>query len=255
QRIERSTAPATMPITKYITELHQAQIPDRYAAHRYAEATEWGGYQEQRGNWAPDPGVSVPTLEFNWGPKYDWYIRCYAEWAKQVSFALHDEGRKRGKRFEIVSAGVTHSNVDFLVRLHRANPEAFSYCTIIAFHPYHWPEHNIHDTTFKNRVDFSDWKSCPPREFAARYFKCFDFFKIFNEFIKDRQGMWPGFRGKKIWLTEFGLGTKLHGLYNSVNPQFVPFIRPRRIPAESLPGNSAVWEDIWEAFLSTITPE
>ena len=254
-RIERSKSPDTMPAYKYITELHQPQIPDRYPPVVYAEKTLWGGYQEQSGNWKSDDGAHIPVLDFPWGPKFDWYVSRYAEWAKHVSFAFFDEGQRLGRRFEVVAAGVTHNNLDYLIRMHRADPGAFLYCSVIAFHPYHWPEHNIHDMSFRDRRDYTDWRQQSPRSFAAYYFKCFDFFKQFNEFIVDAHGLWAGFKGKRIWLTEFGIGTKLHGEYNSVNAQFVPFIRPASMPADSLPAKSVVWEELWRAFLTTITPE
>jgi hypothetical protein len=251
-RIEKSENREASPVEKYITELFQPQIPSESACHRYAERTPWNGFQEQSGNWSSARSSLVSMLEYDWGPKYDWYLKCYGTFAKHFSFAITDEGRHLGRTFEIISAGVTHNNIDFLIRLHRIEPEAFSFCTAIAFHPYHWPEHNIHDTRFRDRRDYSDWESQPPRTFASHYFKCFDFFKTILALPGEAAAM---ISGKKIWLTEFGIGTKLYGEYNATGWKFVPFTRPRRMPPDALPKESAVWEDIWEQFFNQVPPE
>ena len=63
-----------------------------------------------------------------------------------------------------------------------------------------------------------------------------------------------GFEGKKLWLTEFGIGYKLLGAYNEPIWKYTPFIRPRGMPASALPRESRVGEDSWDAFLATVKP-
>ena len=154
---------------------------------------------------------------------------------------------------DIVSAGVTHNNIDYLMRMYRANSRAFAYCTAIGLHPYHWPEHNIHDTRFKSPYDLSQWRLANPRQFARQYFKRFDFFREVAKLTRLSGHESFGLGGKKIWLTEFGIPTKVIGAHNEDNAQFVPLIRPRSLPAEALPFKSEVWEDLWDAFFDQVT--
>ena len=62
------------------------------------------------------------------------------------------------------------------------------------------------------------------------------------------------FGSKRLWISEFGLGTKKLGAYNAQHKQFTQFIRCRgeRELREGL--RSVVWEDLWDAFLEQVTP-
>ena len=44
------------------------------------------------------------------------------------------------------------------------------------------------------------------------------------------------------------------GTYNEAGWEFVPFIRPRALPADALPRKSMVWEDMWDAFFDQVSP-
>ena len=254
QRIEKSRSPDTQPVNKYITELHGPQIPHFSPPPAYAETTPWGGFQAQRGPWPEASGERVSVLSYDWGPKFDWYVGCFARFAMHLSFAISDQRDRLGRELDVLSGGVTHNNVDFLIRMYRAEPNAFSFCTGLAFHPYHWPDYDIYDHSFKDRQDFSQWRLSTPREFAQKYFKCFDFFKVVRELIDDASGDYAGFAGKSLWLTEFGLGSKLWGAYNETNWEHVPFIRREDMAAERIPRQSVIWEDNWRAFFNQITP-
>ena len=247
-RSEKAEDPSAFPLRKYITELHWSSIPDDARGAVAAEHAPWGGFKEQSGNWPASNGSHVPVLEFDWGEKYDWYVRCFGILNKQVSFALKQAVDQIGATVDILGGSVTHNNVDYLIRLHRQVPDVFSWCSGLAVHPYHWPEHDIYDRQFIGRQNFADWRGVSPRLFAQKYFKCFDFFK---ELIKltEPETEFEGFRGKGIWLTEFGIGTKLLGRYNEVGWQHVPFIRPRCMPEDALPRTSVVWEDLSEFVL------
>jgi hypothetical protein len=253
-RLEKAEDPAAFPLTKYITELHWSAIPDDAHGLLPAERAPWGGFREQSGNWPAGSRPHVPVLEFDWGEKFNWYVSCFGVLNKHVSFALKQVIDQSGASVDILGGSVTHNNIDYLIRVHRQVPDAFNWCSGLAVHPYHWPEHDIHDRQFIDRQDFSNWRAASPRLFAQKYFKCFDFFRVLIA-LTAPASEFEGFRGKPIWLTEFGLGTKLMGAYNEPDWQHVPFIRPRRIPAEALPRSSAIWEDIWNSFLATVNPE
>lgn len=254
-RIERAKDKNANPLLKYITELHYPQIPEKQVVAPPFERTAWGGFQAQRGPWSDDSATpDVPLVAFDWGQKFDWYVRCYADLAEHTSYAIMQATRTAGfDDIDIVSAGVTHNNIDYLMRMYRANSRAFAYCTAIGLHPYHWPEHNIHDTKFKSPYDLSQWRLANPRQFARKYFKRFDFFREVAKLTRLSGHESFGLGGKKIWLTEFGIPTKVIGAHNENNAQFVPLIRPRSLPAEALPFKSEVWEDLWDAFFDQVT--
>lgn len=256
-RIEKSQNPAASPVTKYVTELHNTQIPVLQETAAAFQPTVWGGYADQPGPWVDHGRFDhTPVLEFQWGRKFDWYIKCYAELAEHMSYAIWHEARSANRHdIAIISAGVTHNNLDYLIRMYRANSNAFTYCTAMGLHPYHWPHHNIYDTYFKSPYDLSPWRAASPREYAARYFKRFDFFKEAARLTRLKGPESFGFEGKRIWLTEFGIPTKVFGEYNSAQAKFVPFIRPRSTPPEAIAYPSAVWEDLWDAFFDQVRPD
>ncbi|HZF77467.1 MAG TPA: class I SAM-dependent methyltransferase [Acetobacteraceae bacterium] len=254
-RIEKSGRPEAHAVRKYITELHNPQIPDAADPAPAGEPTPWGGFREQQGPWvetAPRPTKGV--LDFDWGAKFDWYVARYAEWAEHFSYAVFHEARSHGASTAVISAGVTHNNIDYLIRMYRANPRCFEYCTGIGLHPYHWPGHDIYDTRFRRGHDGVAWRQAGPRTFAHDHFKCFDFFTEVHRLTQARGEASFGMEGKEIWLTEFGIPSKLLGTYNEHAAAFVPFIRPRPLPPEALPRQSAVWEDLWDAFFDQVQP-
>jgi len=252
-RIEKAWKREVNATRKYITELHNPQIPDTSEPPSAPEPMPWG-FREHEGPWREQSRrPRVPVLEYDWGDKFDWYVRCYAEYAARYSQALWDTTRAAGHETHIISGGVTHNNLDYLVRVDRANADAFTYCTGIGFHPYHWPQHNVYDKQFRRMHEPGQWLSATPRAFASDHFKCFDFFTEFNR-LCDRPGIGEGLKGKPIWLTEFGLASKLMGTYNEAHWELVPFIRPRALPADALPRKSIVWEDLWDAFFDQVTP-
>ena len=213
-RIEKSSKRETNATRKYITELHNPQIPDTSEPLSAPEPTPWGGFREQEGPWRDESRrPRVPVLDYDWGDKFNWYVKCYAEYAAHYSYALWQTTRDAGHDTHIISGGVTHNNIDYLLRVDRAHAGAFTYCTGIGLHPYHWPQHNIYDTQFRRTHPPRRWMWATPRDFAADHFKCFDFFTEINRLF-DRPGIGEGLKGKPIWLTEFGLPSKLMGTYN-----------------------------------------
>lgn len=253
-RIEHARKKDASPVGKYVTELHNGSIPLFSDPNPGHEPAPWGSFVDQAGAWRDyfSP-VVVPISQFDFGAKFRWYVRCYAEAARHVSYAFWSV--LKGSEVEVVSAGVTHNNIHYLIEMYRQDPEAFDYCTVIGLHPYHWPRHDIYDAEFWSKTDYGQWWTASPREFALNYFKHFDFFrevyKLTQKFGPDSYGL----AGKKLWLTEFGIPTKLKGLYNSDYSEFVPFIRPKNMSEHALPHNSAVWEDLWNGFFDGVSPE
>ena len=119
-------------------------------------------------------------LDYDWGDKFNWYVKCYADNAAHYSYALWQTTRAAGHDTHIISGGVTHNNIDYLLRVDRAHAGAFTYCTGIGLHPYHWPQHNIYDTQFRRAHAPRRWMWATPRDFASEHFKCFDFFTELN---------------------------------------------------------------------------
>jgi hypothetical protein len=95
-------------------------------------------------------------LEFDWGIKFDWYVARYAEYASHPAYAIWNNTRAKGCEIRVISAGITHNNIDYLVRMYRANPHCFDHCTGIGLHPYHWQSHDIYDTSFQRRHEPDD---------------------------------------------------------------------------------------------------
>ncbi len=249
-RIERAANPDAHPLGKYVTELHLPQIPETDVASAEFETAPWG-YQEQDGEWQLLHPPVTPVLDFRWGRKFDWYVKCFAEFQEHMSYALRDEARQGAAPLLIVSGGVTHNNLDYLIRMARAVPNAFAYVDRIGLHPYHWPFHDIWDANFVSAADKSDWTRASPREFARAYFKRFDFLEEVAALTRDPvQGQ--SLFGKKLWLTEFGIGTKKLGKHNTPVKEFTRFIRERSEPElpDDLP--SIVWEDLWDAFFDQV---
>ena len=110
-----------------------------------------------------------------WGTKFDWYVRCAAELLAHLAYAVRDEAAAGGAQLTVVSGGVTHNNIDYLVRMARAVLTAFDSCDALAVHLYHWRGHDAWDAHFVRGTDGEDWDRLSPREFAARYLKRFDF--------------------------------------------------------------------------------
>ena len=258
-RIEKSLNPAANPLTKYVTELHLAQIPDR----DFSAATElkpWGGFGVQEAEWGIDSRPAVPLLEFSWGAKFDWYISTAASFHEHVSWAVRDEVNIHGlngsgQKVLIVSSAVTHNNLLYFCQMYKSNKTVFRYVDAIAVHPYHFPGHNIWDSQFRKKERWPDWKSLTPRAYAELCFKRFDFIEEIAQCINMKdQDLSFGLAGKKLWVTEFGIPTKLPGVFNDQHKAWQPFIRKRGDPP--LEGvESAVWEDLWDAFLEQVTPQ
>jgi hypothetical protein len=264
-RIEWSLKPDVNATGKYITELHLLQVPD-HAPHGFEawEQTAWG-YMPQDATWSAngpaDTNKSRPPvglLDYPWGAKFDWYVARFAELHEHLSFAVRDEaikglGLDGARRITIVSGGVTHNNIDYLARMYRANPNTFRYIDAIGIHPYHWPQHNVLDLNFRSPTPMTGWRDTSPRSFSRDYFKRFDFLEELASLTKEPDlAKSLGLSGKKLWVTEFGIGTKKLGKANTGMAKYIIFIRQRSEPP--IPGVSTqgVWEDIWDAFLTQV---
>jgi hypothetical protein len=151
---------------------------------------------------------------------------------------------------------VTHNNLDYLLRMHRANPRAFEEISRIGVHPYHWFRNDVWDDRFVRDVPTAGWTEASPREYAGGYFKRFDFIEevascVAGRRVRDRRlrAFARALAGKKIWITEFGIGTKVLGDFNSPIADYTRFIRPRTGVGLAAGHAAAVWEDLWESFL------
>ncbi|MFO1477209.1 MAG: class I SAM-dependent methyltransferase [Verrucomicrobiota bacterium] len=253
QRIERSLNPQACACDKYLTELHLPQIPRHDLPNKPVRPAPWG-FQEQDldSAFAPD----TPVLEFRWGAKFDLYVQCFADLHERLSREVADAMARAGVELDLVTGSVTHTNIDWLVRMHRANPDTFRHCNKIGIHPYHWPRHDIWDKTFVSKQDLSGWREANPRRFASEYCKQFNFLEQLAAFVKCGDGVSShGLAGKGIWITEFGIGSKkLCPANHDARHNTRLFIYPRRErpPAEIV---AAVWEDIYDAFLRQVDAE
>ena len=62
-------------------------------------------------------------------------------------------------------------------------------------------------------------------------------------------------KGKRLWITEFGIGSKVLGAFNAPIADYTRFIRPRDGIGLAAGHGAAVWEDLWEAFLDQVDDE
>ena len=252
-RIEKALAPTVNPLHKYVTELHLNQIPDRETS-RCIQKTAWGGIGIQDGEWGNEVVPSRSLVDFPWGPKLDWYVKVFADLHAHLSWAVRDELRRLESSARIISCSVTHNNILYFAQMYRSNPDTFAYVDAVGVHPYHFPNHNVWDDQFRNPKACPNWLQATPRTYASECFKRFDFIEELAKLTREPgQARSFGLSGKKIWVTEFGIPTKLLGRFNSEHPDYVPFVRPRCGPAIEK-YRSVVWEDLWDSFFRQIQP-
>ena len=251
-KIEKALNPDAYPCHKYITQLHLSQVPENDLPGKACILKD-GFYREQP---LPVPAVETPLRDFRWGLKFDLYVEFFADLHEHVSFAAKDEIQRGRADMVVVSSAVTHVNIDWFIRMFRANPETFRYVDKIGIHPYHWPQHDIHDMTFVDTQMRKDWASVNPRVFARDYFKRFDFIRELTALVAEPD--WEksyGLSGKALWVTEFGIPTKKLGKANAAIPKhWKIFIYDR---ASDIPDGMAAirWEDKWEAFFDQVTAD
>ena len=248
-KIEKALNPDAYPCDKYITQLHLSQIPENDLPSKGCIRKD-GFYREQA---LPVPVVETPLKDFRWGSKFDVYVKFFAQLHEHVSFAAKDEISRGRADMVVVSSAVTHVNIDWFMRMFRANPETFRYVDKIAIHPYHWPRHDIHDMTFVDAQSRRNWLTLYPRAFAREYFKRFDFIRELAALVAEPD--WEksyGLSGKALWVTEFGVPTKKLGKANASIPKhWKIFIYDR---ASGIPDGveAIVWEDKWDAFFEQV---
>jgi hypothetical protein len=249
---------------KYVTELHLVQIPEREGPPPAADATPTG-FQAQALELVESSDKTTAITEFDWGVKFDWYVKCFAELHQCIGESLVP-AREHYPPLDIVSGAVTHSNIDYLLRMARASPTAFEAVSAVGIHPYHWVHHDVWNSAFVNAQSMQGWQSSSPREYADSYFKRFDFLQEIAACTRaesdDVSQMGPpppelvrAFKGKKLWLTEFGIGTKALGAFNASVAEFTRFIRPRANIGAAAGYDAEIWEDLWDAFLDQVDVE
>ena len=252
-KIERALNPDAYPCDKYITQLHLPQIPENDLPGKGC-IRRYGIYQEQ------DLGFSIaPTAlrDFRWGAKFDKYVASFANLHEQVSFAAKDEIRRGAANVRVISSAVTHVNLDWLQRMFNADSKTFRDVDAVAIHPYHWPQHNIHDMRFVGPPFEQDWMQMSPRAFASQYCKRFDFLTVLASLVTypDAQKS-AGLSGKAIWITEFGIPTKKIGRDNTeeILRRYPLAIYERATPVPD--GIKAIiWEEKWQAFFDQVSVE
>jgi hypothetical protein len=242
------------PLGKYVTELQLPQVPVDSISGRAFEKTAWG-FQDQDAAWVSDSDGGTPTLDFDWGPKFDWYVKCFAELQAHVAWAIKDEAAKHSVEVSTVSGSVTHNNIDYLLRVHRSDRRAFADIDKIGLHPYHWLNNDVWNSEFVQAGDIGGWANVNPRTFAQSYLKRFDFLRAFDEsagnpLVDDE--IRAAFGGRKLWLTEFGIGSKVLGAFNAPIADYTRFIRPRSFVGGTGGQADVVWEDMWTAFLDQV---
>mgnify|MGYP002713115643 CR=1 FL=1 len=257
-RIERALRPDVQEDRKYLTELHLAQIPhsagapeDTHRARAGDLARTPAGSRSRRRR----PGEQTGVLEFDWGEKFDKYVACLADLHEHISRVARDEASQIESDLTLVSGAVTHNNLDYLIRMHRANPETFCHVDAIGLHPYHWPGHDMHDQRFVTWRRPRGWRNATPRSFAQDYFKRFDFLREVARLVKSSDPVASrGLTGKSIWITEFGIPTKMWAGVNAglaKNRKLFIYPRGKDIPREI---HAIRWEDKWDLFLKQVTP-
>lgn len=245
--------PEEVKIEGYVTELRLEQVPKTDRSAPPFEPTAWG-YEPQDAAWSDDrPGV--PVLDFDWGPKFDWYAMCAGQLQSHCARAIKEEASRLDVEVLTVSGSVTHNNIDYLVRMRRGDVHAFDHIDRIGLHPYHWADNDVWNDEFVSSDDYRDWGAADPRTFAASYFKHFDFFKA----LRGRSGIAAidaeidaVLGDRALWLTEFGIASKAMGRFNSISPDLNRLIRPRAVVGSSDGQPDVVWEDLWDAFLDQV---
>src|SRR6266516_1035287 len=86
-KIEWGSTDTESPLWKYVTELHLAQVPEYDTLPPPSEETEVG-HQAQDFEWVTAGRRPTPIIEFDWGPKFDWYITCFAELHQCIAEAI-----------------------------------------------------------------------------------------------------------------------------------------------------------------------
>ena len=248
-KIERALNPDAYPCDKYITQLHLSQIPENDLLAKGCVKRP-GFYREQDFGL---PVVQTTLRDFHWGEKFDKYVSSFADLHEHASFAARDEIQQGHANMIIVSSAVTHVNIDWFVRMFRANNKTFAYSDAVAIHPYHWPHHDIQDMQFVGSPIEGDWLNTNPREFASRLFKRFDFIEKLAELTAQTNlEISYGLSAKSIWVTEFGIPTKKLGKANTDLRTYPLAIYDRATP---IPRDikAIVWEDKWTAFLDQVS--
>jgi hypothetical protein len=251
-KIEKALNPDAYPCDKYITQLHLSQIPENDLPGKGCVKLS-GFYREQDLGL---PSVQTPLEEFRWGRKFDMYVSLFADLHEHASFAARDEIHRGGAKMAVVSSAVTHVNTDWFMHMFRTNRKTFSYTEAVAVHPYHWPQHDIHDIQFVGPPLSRNWMQVNPREFATHYFKRFDFIRALGALVAQKNVEKSfGLAGKRIWITEFGIPTKKLGKANSGlrdNQKLFIYERGVQTPRGI---RAIVWEDKWEAFLNQVSAD
>ena len=263
-KIEGSSEALLYPLAKYVTELQLGQVPEREELAPAIQAAPWG-YQDQDAEWvSAEPRSATPLISFDWGRKFNWYVGCFAQLQERLARAIHEEAAATGAQLEIVSGSVTHNNIDYLLRMHRANPQVFEHVTRIGLHPYHWVQNDVWDARFVREEPTGGWTEASPREYARAYFKRFDFLQEVARYVagkaghrrqRDLRDFSKALRGKRLWITEFGIGSKVMGVFNAPIAAHTRFIRPRAGVGLAAGHGAAVWEDLWESFLDQVDRE
>lgn len=251
QQFEKAMNPHAYPCDKYISQLHLSQIPAHDLPNKGCGMRE-GQYREQD---STKPSVDTPLKDFRWGRKFDKYIAYFTELHDFTAMAAQAEIKRGQARMVVAGSSVTHVNLDWFMRMYRANASAFRSVDTITIHPYHWPQHDVHDTQYVRTLPTRDWRSVSPREFAGHYAKQFNFLEELARLTEQRdQAASLGMAGKPIWVTEFGLATKKLGKTNDAyrhNPRTFIYDRATPIPDDV---RALVWEDMWESFFAQVSP-
>ncbi len=253
-KIEGAAESLVNPLGKYVTELMLPQVPTSDRGYTAFEPAPWSA-QPQDAAWTEWNRAPVGVLDFDWGPKFDWYVMCAAQLQSHCARAIKETAAVQGVDVLTVSGSVTHNNIDFLLRMHRGDQATFESIDKIGLHPYHWVNNDVWDDSFVRRNPIAGWPSLDPRGYATAQFKRFDFLSAFRESSGDRTvdaEIRSVFGGRKLWLTEFGIGSKVLGTFNAIAPQSNRLIRPRGFVGASAGYPDVIWEDLWQAFVDQV---
>ena len=253
-KIEGASEVLVNPQGKYLTELRLTQIPLTDRGYQSFEAVPWG-FAAQDANWTENDRLPIGVLDFDWGPKFDWYVMCAAQFQTHAARAIKSAARDHGVDVATVSGSVTHNNIDFLLRMYRGDRATFDHIDKIGLHPYHWRDNDVWDDAFVSDETISGWPRADPRAFAARFMKRFDFLEAFRGRSGDTRvdsELQAAFGDRPLWLTEFGIGSKVLTGFNTLAPELNRYVRPRSWVGASAGYDDVVWDDLWQAFLQQV---
>ena len=250
-----------LPALKYVTELQLSQVPEREERRPRSRRPRGAMRPRTPSGSSRSRGRPRRVTRFDWGASSTGTCAASPSSRSASPTAIRDEARRQRRALEIVSGSVTHNNLDYLVRMHRANPRAFDSITGSASTRTTGSATTSGTPFVGGRADLR-LDTASPREYAGSLLQALRLPRGAGPLRAragggacasgDLRGFARALAGKKVWITEFGIGTKVLGAFNAPIAEYTRFIRPRGGVGLAAGHAAAVWEDLWEAFLDQV---